>query len=96
MPGMYTPGEYDLAGFAVGVVEKSAIVDGATIAPGDIVLGLASNGAHSNGYSLVRKILSTSGASLDARIGASTLADLILAPTRIYVNPLRELLRPCS
>ena len=92
MPGMYTPGEYDLAGFAVGVVEKSAIVDGSTIRAGDIVLGLASDGAHSNGYSLVRKIISTSGTSLDQRIGFETLADLILAPTRIYVKPVLELL----
>src|SRR5215207_3559547 len=61
MPGMYTPGEYDLAGFAVGVVEKSRIIDGSTIVPGDVVLGLASDGAHSNGYSLVRKIIEKSG-----------------------------------
>lgn len=92
MPGMYTPGEYDLAGFAVGVVEKSAIVDGSTIQPGDVVLGLASDGAHSNGYSLVRKIISASGADLEERIGAHTLADLVMAPTRIYVKPVLELL----
>src|SRR5688572_12857898 len=61
MPGMYTPGEYDLAGFAVGVVEKSRIIDGSSIAPGDVVLGLASDGAHSNGYSLIRRILERSG-----------------------------------
>src|SRR5688572_8624852 len=61
MPGMYTPGEYDLPGFAVGVVEKSRIIDGSSIAPGDVVLGLASDGAHSNGYSLIRRILERSG-----------------------------------
>ncbi|MES2562795.1 MAG: phosphoribosylformylglycinamidine cyclo-ligase, partial [Pseudomonadota bacterium] len=93
MPGMYSPGEYDLAGFAVGVVEKSAVVDGSTIVPGDIVLGLASDGAHSNGYSLIRKIIAASGASLDERLGDARLADLILAPTRIYVKPVLELLR---
>jgi phosphoribosylformylglycinamidine cyclo-ligase len=93
MPGMYTPGEYDLAGFAVGVVEKADIVDGSTIRVGDTVLGLASDGLHSNGYSLVRKILATSGARLNERLGSHTLADLILAPTRIYVKPVLDLLR---
>ena len=98
MPGMYTPGEYDLAGFAVGVVEKSRIIDGSTIQPGDVVLGLASDGAHSNGYSLIRKIIERSGIEhvLDASgRGGSTaepLADLVLAPTRIYVKPVLKLL----
>jgi phosphoribosylformylglycinamidine cyclo-ligase len=92
MPGMYAPGEYDLAGFAVGVVEKTRIVDGSTINAGDVLLGLASNGAHSNGYSLIRKIIAARGARLDERLGSETLADLILAPTRIYVKPVLHLL----
>src|SRR5436190_3100914 len=75
MPGMYTPGEYDLAGFAVSVVEKTRIVDGSTIQPGDVLLALASDGAHSNGYSLIRKILAAARANLDERIGSQTLAD---------------------
>jgi phosphoribosylformylglycinamidine cyclo-ligase len=101
MPGMYTPGEYDLAGFAVGVVEKSRIVDGSTIAPGDVVLGLASDGAHSNGYSLIRKIIERSGGMEqqiprgDGRgaLGEEALADRVLAPTRIYVKPVLALMR---
>jgi phosphoribosylformylglycinamidine cyclo-ligase len=97
MPGMYTPGEYDLAGFAVGVVEKSRIVDGSRIAPGDAVLGLASDGAHSNGYSLIRKIIEKSGgiehllAATDGA-GEEPLADRVLAPTRIYVKPVLALM----
>src|SRR5688500_18326873 len=67
MPGMYTPGEYDLAGFAVGVVEKSRIIDGSSIAPGDVVLGLASDGAHSNGYSLIRRIVAERNVNLDSK-----------------------------
>ena len=93
MPGMYTPGEYDLAGFAVGVVEKTRIVDGSTVQPGDVLLGLASDGAHSNGYSLIRKILAATRANLDERLGSQTLGDLILAPTRIYVKPVLQLLQ---
>jgi phosphoribosylformylglycinamidine cyclo-ligase len=93
MPGMYAPGEYDLAGFAVGVVEKTRIVDGSTIVAGDVLLGLASTGAHSNGYSLIRKIIAARGARLDEHLGSHTLADLILAPTRIYVKPVLHLLR---
>jgi phosphoribosylformylglycinamidine cyclo-ligase len=94
MPGMYPVGEYDLAGFAVGVVEKSEIITGSDIKPGDVVLGLASNGAHSNGYSLVRKIIERSKPDLNAKFdGERTLADCIMAPTRIYVKPLLELMR---
>ena len=96
MPSMYPDGEYDLAGFAVGVVEKSQIIDGSTIGPGDAVLGLASSGAHSNGYSLVRKILELSkldAASLDANFDGRSLAEAIMAPTRIYVKPLLALMQ---
>jgi len=93
MPGMYPAGEYDLAGFAVGVVEKSAIIDGAAIAPGDVVLGLASSGIHSNGYSLVRKIIETTRADLSSAFGSRTLGDALLAPTRIYVKSVLAALR---
>ena len=86
MPGMYTNGEYDLAGFAVGAVEKSAIIDGKTIRPGDAVLGLASSGLHSNGYSLVRRIIERSGTSLSSSFGDKTLGETLLEPTRIYVK----------
>jgi phosphoribosylformylglycinamidine cyclo-ligase len=93
MPGMYPEGEYDLAGFAVGVVEKAKIIDGATIVPGDAVLGLASSGAHSNGYSLIRRILERAQPQLDAPFdGARSLADVIMAPTRIYVKPVLGLM----
>ena len=91
MPGLYPAGEYDLAGFAVGVVEKSKIIDGKTIKPGDVILGLASNGAHSNGYSLIRKIISTRRAKLSTKVGGKPLKDLIMAPTRIYVKPVLAL-----
>jgi len=94
MPGMYPAGEYDLAGFAVGVVEKSKIITGQDIKPGDAVIGLASNGAHSNGYSLVRKIIERSRPDLNAKFdGERTLADCIMAPTRIYVKPLLALMQ---
>ncbi|MBV5337431.1 MAG: phosphoribosylformylglycinamidine cyclo-ligase, partial [Deltaproteobacteria bacterium] len=93
MPGMYPEGEYDLAGFAVGVVEKSTIITGQTIVPGDAVLGLPSSGAHSNGYSLVRKIIARSSPDLDAPFGGEkSLADTLMAPTRIYVKPLLALM----
>jgi phosphoribosylformylglycinamidine cyclo-ligase len=94
MPGMYPEGEYDLAGFAVGIVEKSRIIDGSAIAPGDVVLGLASSGAHSNGYSLVRKIVERAKPELSAPFdGGRSLGEVLLAPTRIYVRPLLALLR---
>ncbi len=92
MPGMYPSGEYDLAGFAVGVVEKSKIITGSTIKAGDAVLGLASSGAHSNGYSLVRRIIAEKKVDLSAKLDGKTLSDLILAPTRIYVKPLLQLM----
>ena len=91
MPGMYPAGEYDLAGFAVGAVEKSKIIDGTTIRPGDAVLGLASSGAHSNGYSLVRKIVERSGVDLNADFHGRPLSEVLMAPTRIYVKPLLAL-----
>jgi phosphoribosylformylglycinamidine cyclo-ligase len=93
MPGMYAAGEYDLAGFAVGVVEKDAIIDGRSIAPGDVVLGLASSGPHSNGFSLIRRIIETTHAHLEMRFGERTLGDALLEPTRIYVKPLLRLMR---
>jgi phosphoribosylformylglycinamidine cyclo-ligase len=101
MPGMYPEGEYDLAGFAVGVVEKSAIITGQNIMPGDAVLGLPSSGAHSNGYSLVRKIIARSNPDLAAAFDVEgtqsrTLADAIMAPTRIYVKPMLALIAALS
>ncbi len=103
MPGMYPEGEYDLAGFCVGVVEKDRVIDGRSIAPGDVVLGLASSGAHSNGYSLVRRILEragwegkgptpSSGLDLAADFHGRPLADVLIEPTRIYVKPVLKLL----
>ncbi|MBY0267423.1 MAG: phosphoribosylformylglycinamidine cyclo-ligase [Burkholderiales bacterium] len=93
MPGMYPVGEYDLAGFAVGVAEKKKIIDGRSIKSGDVVLGLASNGIHSNGYSLVRRILAQPGVKLSAKIGGRALKDAVLAPTRIYVKPVLQLMK---
>ena len=93
MPGMYDPNEYDLAGFAVGLVEKSKIIDGKTIAMGDVVIGLASSGPHSNGYSLVRKVIAVSGADLyEAFDDKRSLGDALLAPTRIYVTQVLALM----
>jgi phosphoribosylformylglycinamidine cyclo-ligase len=93
MPGMYAAGEYDLAGFAVGVVEKRRIIDGSRIAEGDVVLGLASSGAHSNGYSLIRRIIATKGVDLSADFHGRALGDVMLEPTRIYVKPVLRLLK---
>lgn len=86
MPGMYPDGEYDLAGFAVGAVDKPAIIDGKSIQAGDVVLGLASSGAHSNGYSLVRKILERAAARPEQDFHGQKLVDVVMAPTRIYVK----------
>ena len=86
MPGMYPPGEYDLAGFAVGAVEKSLIIDGKSIVPGDVILGLASSGAHSNGFSLLRKILTHANARPAQDLGGRALEDVVMEPTRIYVK----------
>lgn len=94
MPGMYSGSDYDLAGFCVGVVEKSAIIDGSKVKPGDQLIGLASSGPHSNGYSLIRKLLEVSKAPLDTKLSnGQTLQDALLAPTRIYVKSLLPLVR---
>jgi phosphoribosylformylglycinamidine cyclo-ligase len=92
MPGMYPTGEYDLAGFCVGVVEKDRIIGGRDIRPGDRLLGLASSGAHSNGYSLIRTILDRARADLHAQFHGRPLGDALLEPTRIYVKPVLKLL----
>ena len=92
MPGMYPPGEYDLAGFAVGAVEKSKIITGNSIVPGDVVLAIGSSGAHSNGYSLVRKIIERAGAKPTDDLGGRPLGDVVMAPTEIYVKPLLKLI----
>ena len=92
MPGMYPAGEYDLAGFAVGAVEKSKIITGKTIQAGDTVLGLASSGAHSNGYSLIRKLIEVSGVDLNSDFHGRTLGETILEPTRIYVKSMLKLM----
>lgn len=92
MPGMYPAGEYDLAGFAVGVVEKSAIIDGSTIAEGDVVLGLASSGPHSNGYSLIRRIVEASGVSYDSDFHGRSLAQTLLTPTQIYCKQVIDVM----
>mgnify|MGYP001438709340 FL=1 len=93
MPGMYSENEYDLAGFAVGIVEKDRIINGRSIIEGDAILGLASSGAHSNGYSLIRKILEESHIDLDINLNDKALADIIMEPTRIYVKPILNLLK---
>jgi phosphoribosylformylglycinamidine cyclo-ligase len=93
MPGMYPGGEYDLAGFAVGIVEKKRIIDGSRVAAGDVVLGIASSGAHSNGYSLIRKVIAVKGIDLSENFHGRPLADAVLAPTRIYVKPVLKLLK---
>ena len=92
MPDMYPPGEYDLAGFTVGAVEKSELVDSSKVRAGDVLVGIASSGPHSNGYSLIRKILARAGNPLDLDLGGVKLADALMEPTRIYVKPVLELL----
>jgi phosphoribosylformylglycinamidine cyclo-ligase len=92
MPDMYPPGEYDLAGFCVGAVEKAALIDGSHIKAGDAIIGIASSGPHSNGYSLIRRILARAGNPFELDLGGTTLADALLAPTTIYVKPVLKLL----
>jgi phosphoribosylformylglycinamidine cyclo-ligase len=93
MPGMYARGDYDLAGFCVGVVERDALIDGSAVCPGDALLAIGSSGPHANGYSLIRKVLERSGADLDAALvtGGRSLADLLLEPTTLYCQALLTL-----
>jgi phosphoribosylformylglycinamidine cyclo-ligase len=91
MPGMYGPGEYDLAGFAVGAVERDQLIDGRSVDEDCVLVGLASSGPHSNGYSLIRRVLERSKVSLDTPFDGSTLGEALLSPTRIYVNAVRRL-----
>ena len=91
MPGMYTGEDYDLAGFCVGVVEKDRIIDGSQVKAGDVLIGLPSSGPHSNGYSLIRKVIEKSGADLGTAFDGATLGERLLEPTRIYIKPLLEL-----
>ncbi len=93
MPGMYRPGDYDLAGFAVGVVEKDQIIDQSRVKAGDRLIGLKSSGPHSNGYSLIRKVLEVSGAALDTPFEGSTLGAVLLEPTEIYVKAIQTLIK---
>jgi phosphoribosylformylglycinamidine cyclo-ligase len=92
MPGMYPAGEYDLAGFAVGCADKAKLIDGTTIAAGDVVLGLASSGAHSNGYSLIRKLIEKSGIDFESDFHGRKFKDVVMEPTRIYVKSLLKLI----
>jgi len=93
MPNMYADGDYDLAGFCVGIVEKSDMLDGSKVSAGDKLIGLASSGAHSNGYSLIRKIIERNQSSLDQPFDGKTLGETLLAPTRIYVKSLLALIK---
>ena len=93
MPGMYEGEDYDLAGFCVGVVEKDEIIDGSKVAVGDKIIALPSSGPHSNGYSLIRKIIEVRGADLNEEVDGKPLAEALLEPTRIYVKPLLELIK---
>lgn len=93
MPDMYSAGEYDLAGFAVGVVEKEKIIDGKTIQPGDVIIGMASSGAHSNGYSLIRKIIASNKTDLAQDFNGKPLGEVLMAPTRLYAKSLLSLIK---
>jgi phosphoribosylformylglycinamidine cyclo-ligase len=92
LPGMYHDGDYDLAGFCVGVVEKDNIIDGSKVCAGDVLIGLASSGPHSNGFSLIRKVVETAGSDLNETFGNKTLGETLLEPTRIYVRSLTDVL----
>lgn len=92
MPGMYSSGDYDLAGFVVGVVEKSSTITGENITHEDVIIGIASSGPHSNGYSLIRKILKVNNTDLNEKLGESSIGEKLLQPTQIYVKPLLDLL----
>ena len=99
MPGMYADGEYDIAGFTCGVVEKSKLIDGSKVKAGDVLVGVASSGVHSNGFSLVRRIVSTNGLKLDEKYdetGDKTLGEVLLTPTKIYVRQVLEVIRNCD
>ncbi|MEO6264346.1 MAG: phosphoribosylformylglycinamidine cyclo-ligase, partial [Luteimonas sp.] len=92
MPDMYPPGEYDLAGFTVGAVEKSQLIDGSKVRAGDVLVGIASSGPHSNGYSLIRRIYDRAGRPGDIDVGGDKLIDALMAPTALYVKPILALL----
>ena len=99
MPGMYADGEYDIAGFTCGVVEKSKLIDGSKVKAGDVLVGVASSGVHSNGFSLVRRIVSDNGLKLDEKYdetGDKTLGEVLLTPTKIYVKQVLEVIRNCD
>lgn len=96
MPGMYAGGDYDLAGFCVGAVERDAMIDGSTVSPGDILIGIASSGPHSNGYSLIRKVLEVSKDDLSTEFDGKTLGEVLLEPTRIYVRSIQKLFQICN
>jgi phosphoribosylformylglycinamidine cyclo-ligase len=99
MPGMYENGEYDIAGFTCGAVEKSCLIDGSKVEAGDVLVGIASSGVHSNGFSLVRKIVADSGHSYFdtiGELGGRRLGDVLLTPTKIYVKPMLEAIRNCE
>jgi len=93
MPGMYPKGDYDLAGFCVGIVEKADLIDGTKVKTGDVMLGLSASGPHSNGYSLIRKVIEVSNADLQKDIDGQPLIDALMAPTRIYVKSVLELMK---
>ncbi|MFI3285785.1 MAG: phosphoribosylformylglycinamidine cyclo-ligase [Rikenellaceae bacterium] len=99
MPGMYTDGEYDIAGFTCGVVEKSELIDGSKVKVGDVLVGVASSGVHSNGFSLVRKIVADSGSDLHKvypELGDAPLGEVLLTPTRIYIKPVLAVVKGCD
>jgi len=96
MPGMYAAGEYDLAGFCVGAVERADIIDGSTVQAGDALIGIASSGPHSNGYSLIRKVLDVSSNNLTTEFDGKTLGQVLLEPTKIYVSAIKQLFQTCN